>query len=489
MYTASKALLELVRYADTLRDKPRHFILPGRKHMMKWLRSFATRNEHPDDDEHESLNESVSPGQMHFGQAFAETKDPERLPPSNAFQQAGSVFRKAGNLLRSSHSIFGFRIACAILSIGIMAYIRQTQAFFVEQRIFWAEIMVAVSMTRTSGQASFIYFLRILGTILGAICCFIVFYIVDEKVPGVLVFFFLFVTAMAYINVKKPKLVLVGMIASVTLTIVIGYELQVMKIGVIIATANSQLYYPLYLLAPYRLGATAAGLAVAFIWTILPFPISDTSELRKNVGLALYLEAKHYAAVQETVAAQLRGDQGDMSDKRSPGRRLEKERTRLMSKQMMLVQNMQGQSNFTRWQLPIDGAFPKATYDAIVARIHSIANYASLIAYASSAFAVTGSDESQLQWRRDFARILQSVEETSNDIPAILCLLSSSILSAQPLPPHLKLPQPYQLLKHMQELDEDILSIEHITEPGYAGFAVMQIASRSITSDLHALAQ
>lgn len=67
----------------------------------------------------------------------------------------------------------------------------------------------------------------------------------------------------------------------------IGYELQVRKIGTSEATTNKQLYQPVYLLAPYRLATTAVGILVAYLFTIFPFPVTEGSELRKNLGVAL----------------------------------------------------------------------------------------------------------------------------------------------------------------------------------------------------------
>ncbi len=38
-------------------------------------------------------------------------------------------------------------IAAATMTIGIIAFLEQTQAFFVAQRLVWAMIMIAIGMT------------------------------------------------------------------------------------------------------------------------------------------------------------------------------------------------------------------------------------------------------------------------------------------------------------------------------------------------------
>lgn len=62
---------------------------------------------------------------------------------------------------------------------------------------------------------------------------------------------------------KIPKLAIVGILSLVTAVLIIGYELQVDKIGVAAATQNGQPAYPTYELAPFRLATVAGGIFVA----------------------------------------------------------------------------------------------------------------------------------------------------------------------------------------------------------------------------------
>lgn len=54
--------------------------------------------------------------------------------------------------MASPECAFGFRVACATLTIGIVAFLKQSQLFFQEQRLVWAMIIVAIGMSMTSGQ-------------------------------------------------------------------------------------------------------------------------------------------------------------------------------------------------------------------------------------------------------------------------------------------------------------------------------------------------
>lgn len=115
----------------------------------------------------------------------------------------------------------------------------------------------------------------------------------------------------------------------------------------------------------------------------------------------------------------------------------------------------------------------------------SILNYLALISYASKNVAHgTPTSPDRSTWLEDLSRLVGSVSTTSQEITSTLSLLSNSVTNGSPLPPYLKAPKPYQLSGKLEELDEDILSISHIAEPGYSAFAVMQIASSLVSDEL-----
>jgi hypothetical protein len=72
----------------------------------------------------------------------------------------------------------------------------------------------------------------------------ITWYIVDQKVPGIFVFLYLFQAFTLYFLLKYPQFIPAVVICLVTQVLVIGYELQVLKIGVALSESNGQPYYP-----------------------------------------------------------------------------------------------------------------------------------------------------------------------------------------------------------------------------------------------------
>lgn len=69
-------------------------------------------------------------------------------------------------------------------------------------------------------------------------------YIVDQHVPGIFVFLFLFLTVEYYFFLKYPDLLAASIICIVTHVMIVGYELQGLKLGIEVMERTGQPYYP-----------------------------------------------------------------------------------------------------------------------------------------------------------------------------------------------------------------------------------------------------
>ncbi|EOA87360.1 hypothetical protein ACJQWK_10179 [Exserohilum turcicum] len=509
MNATSRSIVEFVRFADKNDQaaKKNKFIWPGARRFKKWAKSVFQNQDANSDDETTAAGLERGNTTVYMGQAFKEKKDPEHLPPTNAWERFGNSIRGIASFLRSPESSFGFRVACATMSIAIVAFLHRTQTFFVEQRLVWALIMVTISMTPTAGQAIFQFILRIAGTAIAMIIAWLMWYIPGQKTPGIIVFLWFFIAIAFYIPLKRMDLVLVGIISVVTSTMIVGYELQVRKIGKQAAVAaTGQPAYAIYILGPYRLATVIGGLAVAFFWTMFPYPITEHSALRQKLGGALYLSANFYSIMHEQVMGRIRGElAGDEEcDKNSPGYQLVKARNKVFSKHMLTLQGLQIHASFVKWEFPLGGKFPREEYERIIGYIENIVNYTTLLGYTSAAFtnpslqqqsddpsspsASTDQDMSaKAHWFNDFRRVITSAKVTSHETTSLLAMLSSSITNAQPLPPYLRAPPAAELPRKLEQIDPEILSLRHIAEPGYAAFAVMSVSTRCINMELEKL--
>ncbi|KAI9716245.1 MAG: hypothetical protein M1812_005470 [Candelaria pacifica] len=472
LWSTGNAVLQLVRFADNKVEdgtmKKKRLVYPTSKRILKW---FASALKEEDSNVHDEAIDNTETGaqSVDVGASFRTKKDPEHLPPANAWEKFGNGLRALPRVLGSEESAFGFRVACATLSIGIVAFLHDTQQFFVQQRLVWAMIMVAIGMTSTAGASVFGFTGRILGSAIAMVMSLVNYYIVDGKTGGIIPVMWFIIFIEFYFILKYPRFIVIALLSIVTHVLIIGYELEVRKVGIQVGLA-----------------CVSGGLAVAFFWTFFPYPTTTRSQIRKDLGRSLFLLANFYSCVHTTVSVRIRGIEGDMDVKTSPGRQLEKYRNKIFAKELLLLGGLRQHSSFVAWEISIGGKFPKREYDTIIQEVQNILNYMSLMVYSTSTFS-SSQRSTESAWIKDLRLLIPSVNVTSREITSLLSLLSASLTNGQPLPPYLKAPEPYLLSRKLEALDKDILSVSHIAEPAYSAFAVMQVASRLIIDDLEKL--
>ncbi|CAN8096925.1 unnamed protein product [Discula destructiva] len=450
MQATGEAVRDFVAFAEEkTRDgsiAKKHFIVPDGRRLRKWFLSVfgedSTAEESPDVMERGGNVVLVGQGWKR--------KDPEHLPATNLWQKLGNGLRNFSNFFGSAESVFGIRVALATMTVGILAFLEQTQQFFIQQRLVWAMIIIAIGMTQTSGQSIFGFFCRTGGTAIAMVNCFIIWYIVDRHISGVLVFLWLFTFVEFYFFFAYPRFIPGIMIMIVTQVLIIGYELQVDSLGVTAATASGQPYYPLYELAPYRLATVAAGCFIAFFWTIFPSPSTDRTWLRKDLSATLYLLANYSSVIHTTMRSGLTQELGDRTVKGSPAHSLLKVRRKLFGKLTLLLPSLQAHANFLKFEPDMGGKFPTEQYQDAIRRATRITNYFTLMSYVLSS-SPPSKEESATDkaWKRVLDEAMHGVSPVQAQILSILTLLSNCLLSGQSLPPYLPLPRPYELMRHL----------------------------------------
>lgn len=76
------------------------------------------------------------------------------------------------------------------------------------------------------------------------VASYIAWYIVDQRTAGVIVFMWLFIFISFYFLFRFPRVVNASAVCVVTMLLIIGYELQVRKIGEAAAERTGQPVYP-----------------------------------------------------------------------------------------------------------------------------------------------------------------------------------------------------------------------------------------------------
>jgi len=192
MHNIGATVNELVAFSelkcrDGSMQNPR-LLGPGFHRIRKWLKSlFFTSDSSPNQikvlepiDNFET-SMPTPPKTAERGPQHGPTKDPDHLPPTNAWEKYSDYVRVLPRAFGSEESLFGLRVACATLSLGILSYLRQTQAFYYDQRLIWAMIVLVAGMTQSSGQSLFSLLGRLAGTVSAVVIAYTVWYMVDGK--------------------------------------------------------------------------------------------------------------------------------------------------------------------------------------------------------------------------------------------------------------------------------------------------------------------
>ena len=132
LYSTAFAISQLVKFADKKVEegklKKNRLLVPGKRRIKKWIVSLGKEDSNVDHESPDSLE--AGNNTVYMGSGFSPQKDPEHLAPQTAWQYFGNGIRTIPRFLGSTESAFGFRVACATLTVGIVAYLKDTQAFF-----------------------------------------------------------------------------------------------------------------------------------------------------------------------------------------------------------------------------------------------------------------------------------------------------------------------------------------------------------------------
>lgn len=209
---------------------------------------------------------------------------------------------------------------------------------------------------------------RIVGTFVATVTSMVIWYIAGGRgIPGAVVpLLFVVIFIIYYFFVKYPRFLPTFIVTQVTTCLIIGYELQVDKIGIVRAEASGQPYYPIYELAPYRLATVAAGCTVAFFWMYFPYPLTARSTLRRQLGESIYILANYHSVVQYSIRMRLDGTGGDVNDKRSVSCGMEKICGNLQAKMLAFLTQLRGHLSFVPWEFSFGGKFPYQEYNALM---------------------------------------------------------------------------------------------------------------------------
>lgn len=146
MRAAGEATQDLVAFADRKFEdgtmKQNRLLFPSRHALQKWWTGIFRKG-----SSGKESSDIIETNQAHYGGGYKKKNNPERLPAITTWQHIGNGLCQISAALGSKESAFGLRVACAAMTIGILAFLEETQVFFRDQRLSWAMITIALGMT------------------------------------------------------------------------------------------------------------------------------------------------------------------------------------------------------------------------------------------------------------------------------------------------------------------------------------------------------
>ncbi|KAJ9633491.1 hypothetical protein H2204_006874 [Knufia peltigerae] len=446
----SSAVITLLDFVEQTNGKvqQRRVILPSQALLVDWFWKMFTLPGRPnsdlmadpaidnavvDDDHRNILNAAL------YGR-----RDPLHLKPESWLERFGERVRSIPHMLRSSHSLFGLRAACASMTIGIVAYLRSSRKFYVEQRCLWAIVMTAFAMINSTGHTTFSFAMRILASFIGTAGSYCIWYIADGNPAAVTVLMFLFMAGSFYWFTLNPKHALLALVSAVTPIIGVGYELNVHKLGEDYLRMFSTPAFPLYQIAAYRLANVVAGLLAAYIWTVFPFPVTEGALIQRHIGSCLYLLARYNAMVSETMLVNHpRRNKFRSSDTSPLAEKLKRARIEVVHQVHGVLKEVNGFAAFTGWQVPIGGRFPTEDYRECIVLLERLTVQLTLQGFALSVYhehhlhhsdtRVKASMETVVSWTQ---KQREKALVSHHKVTSALFILSASITNGLPLPPY-----------------------------------------------------
>ncbi|KAJ5653065.1 hypothetical protein N7490_000068 [Penicillium lividum] len=491
LVSTARRILDLVKYADSKVDDgtmdKKRVVLPTWKELKKWL--WASLSGEDLELDYFQYSKRSGTVRIYLDDVLQTGTDPEHFPPQSTWQRVGDHFRRSYHFFGSPESMFGFRVTVATMVVSLVAFLRNSQHFYIQQRLIWGSIMIAISMTSTVGSAVYGQSMRLLGTTIGMLLSYIDWYIVDQQPAGVLVFVGITMFLSHYPLIRFSTHPVPPMVEMVTVVLIVGYALQVKKAGVIFSEANEQAYHALYVLSPYRLATVVVGIGVAFVFTYFPSVTTVKTWFRRDLASFLYLLAHYYSSVYTTNLMIVKGLAGDHDDKKSLGRILEKARTRVLVKEIVLLQAMEEHTWFFSWEPTTGGKFPRDAYHKLAEHARNVLQFSVTLVEIADSFHLAGplSSEPALE---DIGQLMASLDLKSHEVTFLLMTLSGAIKTGSPLPLYLKAPKirlPMELQAAAAVSNESLFGIKSFNQPGFSAVASIEMTMMALEHNLSQL--
>lgn len=237
------------------------------KKFVIWNKYDLSEQAEKDEDDDPDVIQGVQPSTLE-DLGVPRQRDPDALPPRNAFEWIMSVLYYAAAGLAQGNALFAIKAGLFTVVLCLPYFIKDSAGFAYRNRFVWAIIMGQLTIARFRGDTTFGLVTRIFSTFAGGIVGMVMWYIsrgdaTDSPyglaaVLGVCFPFFF------YANLYWPGPPMTNIMFFVTAALVVGYSYQDIHVPVPGSPGSG------FNVAWRRFVLVAVGVATAFIVSFLP---------------------------------------------------------------------------------------------------------------------------------------------------------------------------------------------------------------------------
>lgn len=172
-----------------------------------------------------------------------------------------------------------------------------------------------------------------------------------------------------YFLIRWPKYIIGWLVVLITEVLSIGYELQVKKLTIPVATSQGTYWFPPYYVAAMRVACVLWGTGASIFFTYLPYPITARGILRKDMGIIMHLLASYHAVIHTTIKVRLHNNDVDTNSTQSHGHVLSLARKAMFNKIIVLSSFAKHNIYLQKYEPSLGGRFPVGIFEDVLSQL------------------------------------------------------------------------------------------------------------------------
>ncbi|KAI8073135.1 hypothetical protein BC940DRAFT_290632 [Gongronella butleri] len=360
-------------------------------------------------------------------------------------------------------TLMALKTALGMVLLAIPAWMPANAAWYSEWRGQWAMITLCLWSFPTTGHFYFGIYVRVLGSVIGAILGIVVWEICQGNPYALTIVSFLVFIPHYHIFFFNPVYRVASLMSKVTMVLVVIYEYDSVQAGT---------YEAVWTIAGKRLLLVVIGIVATAILLAIPAPVQGRIELRKRLARTIRDIGHLYGITTAEICSPSTSPLPTTNQAKAFMKLCMNIRRQIADERNLLAHS--------KYEPPLRGKFPFKQYTTVVQTVDNLADL--VIGMAFSLRNIDGN------WRHKIAiALMKERREYLASIMTTLKLISTTLASKSALPPYLLPPvvarQRFaKILEHQITLHQDDMN-----DPSLAPYGSYMMNGSSFVGEVQLL--